>query len=65
MSPEGPRHPLVFVTVRIPLKKILVLLKYIRNKPDFLPPIGPSSHTKALEEIPRKSKKLNYSYWNF
>ena len=65
MSPKGPRHSLIFITVGIPLKKILVLLRYIRNKSDFLPPIGPSSHTKALEEIPRKSKKLNYSYRNF
>ena len=62
MSLKGPRHPLVFIIVRIPLKKTLILLKYIRNKLDFLPPKGPSSYTKALEEIPRKSKKLNYSY---
>ena len=62
ISPKGPRHLFIFITVKIPLKNMLVLLKYTRNKPDFLPLIGPSLHTKAPEEIPRKSEKLNYSY---
>ena len=49
MSFKGPRYPLIFIMVGIPLKKILVLLKYTRNKLDFLPFIGPFSYTKALK----------------
>ncbi len=52
MSPECLRHPFIFIIVRIPLKK-LVLLKYTRNKLDFLPPKVPSLYTIALELIPR------------
>ena len=52
MSPKGLRHSYIFIKIRIPLKK-LVLLKYIRNKPDFLPPISPFLYTRVLEEIPK------------
>jgi hypothetical protein len=49
MSLKGLRYPLIFIKIRIALKKGLILLKYTRNKPDFLPTIGPFSYTKALE----------------
>ena len=50
MSFKGLKHSYVFVKVKIPLKKS-VLLKYTRNKLDFLPSISPSLHTRVLEEI--------------
>ena len=50
MSLKGLRHSLIFIKVRIPLKK-LVLLKYTKNKTDFLSPIGPFSYTRVLKEI--------------
>ena len=53
MSPKCLRYPFIFIKVRIPLKKRLVLLKYIRNKLDFLPPKVPSLYTIALELILR------------
>jgi hypothetical protein len=53
MSPKCFRHPFIFTKVRIPLKKKLVLLKYIRKKLDFLPPKVPSLYTIILELIPR------------
>ena len=49
MSFKGFRHSFIFIKVRIPLKKGLVLYKYIRNKPDFSPAIGPFLYTKALK----------------
>ena len=49
MSFKGLRHSLIFIKIRIPLKKRLDLQKYIRNKPDFSPTIGLSLYTKALE----------------
>jgi hypothetical protein len=49
MSFKGLKYPLIFIKVGIPLKKGLVLLKYIKNKLDFLPAIGPFLYTKALE----------------
>ena len=52
MSAKGLRHSFIFIKVRIPLKKS-VLLKYIRNKLDFLPSTGPFSYTRVLEEISR------------
>ena len=52
MSFKGLRHSCVFIKVRIPLKKS-VLLKYMRNKLDFLPPISPFLYTRVPEEIPR------------
>ena len=52
MPLKGLRHSLIFIKVRIPLKK-LVLLKYTRNKLHFLPPTGPSSYIGVPEEIPR------------
>ena len=52
MSFKDLRHFFIFIKVKIPLKK-LVLLKYIRNKPDFLPFIGSSLYTRVLKEIPR------------
>ena len=52
MSSKGLRYSYIFIKVRIPLKKS-VLLKYIRNKPDFLPPISPSLYTRVPEEISR------------
>ena len=52
MSSKGLKYFLIFIKLRIPLKKS-VLLKYIRNKPDFLPPIGPFLYTRVLKEIPK------------
>ena len=48
MPSKGLRHPLTFIKVGIHLEK-LVLLKYIRNKLDLLPFIGPSLYTKVLK----------------
>ena len=50
MSFKGLRYSLIFIKIKIPLKK-LVLLKYIRNKLDFLPLIGPFLYTRVPEEI--------------
>ena len=47
---KGLRHSRVFIKIRIPLKK-LVLLKYIRNKLDFLSFISLFLYTRVLEEI--------------
>ena len=49
MSAKGLRHSLIFIKVGISLKKKLVLLKYTRNKLDFLPLKALSLYTKALE----------------
>jgi len=49
MSAKGLRHSLIFVKVKISLKKRLVLLKYIRNKLDFLPSKALSLYTRAPE----------------
>ena len=52
MSSKGLRHFFIFIKVRIPLKKS-VLLKYTRNKLDFLPPIGLFLYIRVSEEIPK------------
>jgi len=48
MSPKGLRYPFIKIKIKISLKK-LFLLKYTRNKLDFLPLIGPSLYTKVLK----------------
>jgi len=48
MSAKGLRHSLIFIKVGISLKR-LVLLKYTRNKLDFLPFKALSLYTRAPE----------------
>ena len=52
MSFKGLKHSLIFIKIKIPLKK-LVLLKYMRNKPNFSLLIIPFLYTRVLEKIPK------------